>query len=415
MDVINSILLVLAYQINADIIGAIDVCSKILSSLLSTTMNALKESKTSSISRSSSKSYTHGRIRSVSAHSSQLGVIKSENLGHTENRENKMPHSVKPDSLYNSLNSKLPIYVSNATVNNVTNRNAQKHVSDFGPVFSYADINSNDILLPSPRAESQNSSCVTTWDSAIGRAGLGGKSGRVIERLMGENDMLKRDLKIERLRAEEQKQAVKMAEGRMEALSAEYEGKLHDAVVNKTLLKRKERQLADLRQQVEIEKTKANAAVESEKRWKEEIEKVESKAKRDVEEAQNHAAMMEARNNTMTNHWKEQSLEVNRAVAKLSKEIGDIVLDRKQDDERLNTLQGLCDQQATQFSKIVQERDAILKVYEEYKATQEKALQNIKILARNQEEESERVVTETTKTLHELKWALGLKKNERNQ
>ncbi|RKF63771.1 hypothetical protein OnM2_023045 [Erysiphe neolycopersici] len=377
-------------------------------------MNALKESNTSSISKSSTKSYTNGRSRSVSNHSSQPVVILPENLGHTENRENTMPHSTRPDTLYNASNSKLPIYVSNATVFNGTNRNSQKHVSDFGPVLSYSGINNNDVHLSSPRGETFTSSSVTQWDSAIGRAGLGGKSGRVIERLMGDNDMLKRDLKIERLRAEEHKQALKMAEGRMEALSAEYEGKLHDAAINKTLLKRKERQLADLRQQVEIEKNKANTAVESEKRWKEEIEKVESKAKRDVEEAQNYAAMMEARNNTMTSHWKDQSLEVNRAVTKLSKEIGDIVFERKQDDERLNTLQGLCDQQATQLSKIVQERDAISKVYEEYKVTQEEVLQSIKREAKKQEKESEYVIAEATKTLHKLKWALGLKKNERN-
>ncbi|KAI6246639.1 hypothetical protein HI914_05153 [Erysiphe necator] len=378
-------------------------------------MNVLKESNNSPVSNSTTQNLISGIKRSVSSHSSPLGAVISENLDHSENRGNSMPHSTRPDSLFNSSNSKLPIYVSNATIFNGMSRNAQKHVSDFGPMLSYSGTNNNDAHLTSPSMDSYSASSVTSWNSAIGRAGLGGKSGRVIERLMGDNDMLKRDLKIERLRAEEHKQAVKLAEGRMEALSAEYEGKLHDAAINKTLLKRKERQLADLRQQIEIEKNKAIAAVESERKWKEEIEKVESKAKRDIEDALNYAAMMEARNNTMTNHWKDQGLEVNRAVAKLSKEIEDIVLERKQDDERLNTLQGLCDQQATQFSEIVRERDEISKVYEEYKSTQEEALRDIKRLSRKQREESERVIAETTKTLNELKWALGLKMNERKK
>src|SRR5580700_5788764 len=48
------------------------------------------------------------------------------------------------------------------------------------------------------------------WSSAVGKANLG-KSGRVIDRLMSENDMLKRDLQIAKFKVEESKQDVKMA------------------------------------------------------------------------------------------------------------------------------------------------------------------------------------------------------------
>lgn len=293
--------------------------------------------------------------------------------------------------------------------------NAQKQVStEFGPTVAFAGSNNNlNNLSSSEEKLSSSGSSISQWNSAVGRAGLGGKSGRVIERLMGDNDMLKRDLKIERLRAEEQRQAVKLAEGKMEALVAEYDSKLHDAAINKTLLKRKERQLADLLLQIESEKTKANIAIESEKVWKEEIEKVENEAKRDVEDAMSYASMMEARNNTMANHWRDQGLEVNQTVAQISKDIQDIIVERKQDDERLNMLQNLCDQQATQLAGIVEERNAIANKYEEYKHNQEEILRDIKESAKKQEEKSERLLAETLEALNELKWALGVKKSQR--
>ena len=103
---------------------------------------------------------------------------------------------------------------------------------------------------------------------------------------MGENDMLKRDINIERLRAEESRQAVKMAEGKMEALTAEYDGKLHDAAINKTLLKRRERQLSDLKAQIEGERQRADSAVEREKMWRHELEKVQEECKRKVAESE---------------------------------------------------------------------------------------------------------------------------------
>jgi chromosome segregation ATPase len=228
---------------------------------------------------------------------------------------------------------------------------------------------------------------------------------------MGENDMLKRDLNIERLRAEESRQAVKMAEGKMEALTAEYDGKLHDAAINKTLLKRRERQLSDLKAQVEGERQRADMAVERERGWREELERVQEERKQKVEEAQTFAALMEGRNKTLTSHWTEQGVEVDRTVTKLSKEIESIVEERKNDDRKMNMLQGLCDQQAELLSSLEREKQGIKMAFEQYKREQEESLRDIKERARQQEAANEAALMETHKVLGELKWALGVKKN----
>ncbi|PMD41679.1 hypothetical protein L207DRAFT_330476 [Hyaloscypha variabilis F] len=250
----------------------------------------------------------------------------------------------------------------------------------------------------------------TQWSSAVGRANLG-KSGRVIERLMGENDMLKRDLNLERLRAEESRQAVKMAEGKMEALTAEYDGKLHDAAINKTLLKRRERQLSDLKAQIEGERQRADSAVEREKTWRIELEKVQEECKRKVEEAQTFAALMEGRNKALTSHWKDQGVEVDRTVTKLSKEIESIVEERRNDDRKMNMLQGLCDQQAELLGSLEREKQGIQMAFERYKKEQEESLQGIKERAQQQEAANEATLRESQKVLGELKWALAVKKN----
>jgi chromosome segregation ATPase len=233
----------------------------------------------------------------------------------------------------------------------------------------------------------------------------------VIERLMGENDMLKRDLNLERLRAEESRQAVKMAEGKMEALTAEYDGKLHDAAINKTLLKRRERQLSDLKAQIEGERQRADVAVERERTWREELERVQEECKRKVEEAQTFAALMEGRNKAMTSHWKEQGVEVDRTVTKLNAEIESIVEERKNDDMKMNMLQGLCDQQAELLGSLEREKQGIEMAFENYKREQEESLRDIKERARQQEAANEAALQETHKVLGELKWALGVKKN----
>ena len=223
--------------------------------------------------------------------------------------------------------------------------------------------------------------------------------------------MLKRDLNLERLRAEESKQAVKMTEGRMEALSGEYEGRLHDAAITKTLLKRRERQLAELKGQIDGEKARANAAVERERGWKEVMEQTAAESKAKVEEAQTFAALMEGRNKTMANHWKEQGAEVSRTVGTLGKEIESLVLERRADDERMTMLQELCDQQAEQLDVLAQQKADIAAHFEAYRKEQEDALRAIKERAVAQERANELALEETQRVLGELKWALGVKWN----
>lgn len=230
---------------------------------------------------------------------------------------------------------------------------------------------------------------------------------------MGENDMLKREVNIERLKAAESKEGVKMAEGKMEALQTEYETKLHDAAVNKTLLKRRERQLTDLKSQVEAEKARADKAIESERVWKEQMERVEQEAKAKVDEAQTFASLMEGRNRTLEGHWKDQSSQVDSRVEKMKKTITGVVEERRKDDERMNMLQGLCEQQAKELAKLRAEKEGISEAFEKYKRIQDEGLAGTKNKLLKQERDNDVILKESARVLGELKWALNVKQNVR--
>jgi hypothetical protein len=227
---------------------------------------------------------------------------------------------------------------------------------------------------------------------------------------MGENDMLKRDLNIERLRAEESNRAAKIAEAKMEALISEYETRLHDVTVNKTLLKRRERQVADYEAQVESEKQRTAAAIESEREWRDAMKKCKLECRERTDEAQLYAALMEGRNTVMTSHWADQSAEVDRSVVKLGERINRIIQERKKDDTKINILKSLCDQQAEQLQRLELEKQGINDAFEAYKKQQEDMLKDIKTKAGAQEKDNEEILKESRRVLGELKWAVGIKK-----
>lgn len=251
---------------------------------------------------------------------------------------------------------------------------------------------------------------VQQWDSAVGKAALG-KTGRVINKLVSDNEALKREIKVERMKAEEFKQTAKLMEDKIERMVAEYESRLLEASVTKTLLARKERQVETLQLAVENEKKRTADALDRERTWKEEMAKSRRDASVQVDEAKMQAALMEGRYNAIASHWKDQGDEVKRRADSLHGEIAALVIQRQQDDDKINTLRDLCDQQDGNIRDLRKQKDDIGRQFEAYKEEQENILRDIKQSARSREDEQQRTLEETKRVLGELRWALNVKQN----
>ncbi|KJZ73479.1 hypothetical protein HIM_07035 [Hirsutella minnesotensis 3608] len=272
---------------------------------------------------------------------------------------------------------------------------------------------------PKGSLQPQNSSSVLSdtadpdsgqWDSTIGKAGLG-KTGRVINKLVSDNDALKRDIRIERLRAQEAKDAAKLIEDKMERMISDYESRLLEASVAKTLLTRKERQVETLTANIEQERKKAAAALAREKTWQLELDKVRSESTVQVEEATSYAQLMEGRYNAISSHWRDQGEEVKRSLSRMKGDITTIVEERKADDDKIQTLRDLCEQQNINIEELRREKEEISRLFSEYKQTQEDDLRNIRTDAKLREEEQQKLLEESRQALAKLRWALNVKEN----
>ncbi|KAB5530445.1 hypothetical protein GE09DRAFT_1041408 [Coniochaeta sp. 2T2.1] len=248
------------------------------------------------------------------------------------------------------------------------------------------------------------------WDSTIGKAGLG-KTGRVINKLVSDNESLKRQVTISSLKYDEARQKSQLLEDKMERMAQEHESRLLEANVTKSLLARKERQVESLSAAVDAEKKRAKAALEREKVWKEEMERVTADAKKEVEDAKALAAMMEGRYNAIASHWSGQGSAVEKAVAQAKAEILSLAEERKRDDEKIQTLREVCDQQDGNIRELTRQKEEIANLFEAYKAEQENALKDIKENAARRETEQEKQLKEGREMLDKLKWSLGVKNN----
>ncbi|KAK0389539.1 hypothetical protein NLU13_3114 [Sarocladium strictum] len=277
----------------------------------------------------------------------------------------------------------------------------------------------NGLRTLDPAASPQNDSSMLSesneapdgqWDSTIGKAGLG-KTGRVINKLVSDNDALKREIKIEQLKAEEAKQAARLIEDKMERMVNDYESRLLEANVTKTLLARKERQVETLTATVEAEKKRTAEALQREKNWRDELDKVRKDTEIQIDEATGYAQLMEGRYNAISSHWRDQGDQVKRAVSGMKNEIETLNEERRSDDDKIQTLRDLCEQQDSNIQQLRREKEDIARKFEEYKQAQEDGLRDIKINAARREAEQERILEESREALAKLKWALNVKQN----
>ncbi|KAI3332180.1 hypothetical protein HD806DRAFT_518973 [Xylariaceae sp. AK1471] len=324
------------------------------------------------------------------------------------------PSSSQPQQASSPSTSRLKPKSSNPVLMRSYNAGSQMSSSDAIPRGKENGAD-NSIYLPVPDTSLGDEQVSARegspqWDSTIGKAGLG-KTGRVINKLVSDNEILKRDLKIERLKAEESKQAAKLVEDKMERMISDYESRLLEANVTKTLLSRKERQVEHLQSAVELEKKRTADAQGRERTWREEMESTRRDAKVKVEEASAHAALMEGRYNAISSHWRDQGEEVKLAVTTMNRRIQSVVDERLKDDEKINVLRDLCDQQDGNIRDLRRQKDEISQQFEAYKREQEDALRAIKENACKREEEQQRTIEETKQVLGQLRWALNVKRN----
>jgi hypothetical protein len=96
-------------------------------------------------------------------------------------------------------------------------------------------------------------------------------------------------------------------------------------------------------------------------------------------------------------------------MGKMKEEVKGLVVERKKDDEKIETLRELCDQQDGNIRELRTQKEAIEVQFERYKAEQEEGLREIKRKADEREREQERTLAEAREVLDKLKWALSVK------
>lgn len=252
-------------------------------------------------------------------------------------------------------------------------------------------------------SDSSPSSESNQWSSAIGHASTG-KSGRVIERLQGDIDRLRREKQVLKVRHEEAEKATENLATRNQYLqdrNSNYE-QSHEANVRQ--IARKERQLEDLREELRKEKLKtakaenqAEVAASNEEIWRDQASQAKSLA---AQRESEYDTIVACRKNDYERH--QQGLD------KIKSNFS--VLLRRQDDdlEKQKKLEIIAEQQRQTISQLEDLTRKLTSNFKAYRSEIDAAIADLREKASSNDSAMNRKLEEMSEVTGQMRWVLNV-------
>lgn len=262
-------------------------------------------------------------------------------------------------------------------------------------------------LLSSSPAEDDMSGFNRTISSAT-TTGTAGKSGRVIEKLMAENDRLRRELKVETTARDEERKAKEALRQQRDNLQSTNDNLILQSNIDRGVLARKERKIEELKTQKDQEAALRQTAEGGLRIAQREADE----AVHDLKAQLSNEAMERKRAENQYEVLKESLKKIEQnyktKVDKLRNEIEEYMRLRENDAEVLRRLEVTREQQQQELGKMrVAKTKITQQCTETLKATEEQ-LSEIRTIAKEKEEEMTKTVEEARETFHKMRHIIGV-------
>lgn len=251
------------------------------------------------------------------------------------------------------------------------------------------------------------------WSAAIGRAATG-KSGRVIEKLMGENDRLQREKNLAIVKLEEEVKRGESARLALEGLQVSNEtlASIHES--DNIQMTRKDRKIEHLRADLQSEQIRREKAEKETRETRREREEVVEKLRRDAAEDREEARRTAAQYEILANSWKTLEDKYERQTQKLKADLNDIRIEIDGDKRKMTELDIVIEQLTHELAKVAQVRDKLLMGFQAYKKEQESGLQEIQEKAEKNNSANEELHEQMNGVLGQMKHIVNVKRDSRD-
>ena len=250
-----------------------------------------------------------------------------------------------------------------------------------------------------------------TWSSAVGHATTAGKSGRVIERLMTDNDKLKRDLNAQVIKCQELEKSLQTFKPQIEALRQENDNLSHARDVDSSLISRRDRKIEELKADLATERQRREKAESLARQREREKDEIEEQSRREVQSmtestkhATLHAEILE------TSH-RQLGTEYRARAEAWKKDLSTLAEGREQDRQKLARLDVVADQMRQELERSRKLNGEISESWERYREANDQQLQGLVDEGKKENDRTRKLSMEMDQVVNQMRWVMGVKEN----
>jgi hypothetical protein len=248
------------------------------------------------------------------------------------------------------------------------------------------------------------------WSAAVGRATTG-KSGRVIEKLMGDNDRLQREKTLATVKLEEEIKRSESARSALESLQVSNSNlvSIHDT--DKTFLARKERRIEELRTELGAERSRREKAERDTWESRRERDNVVERLRKDAAEDKQQAQKAISQYDVLSRSWKSMEEGYEKQIDKVRADTKGLQREIEGDKRKLAQLEVILEQLAQEGDKSRKIKEKLSSDLRAYKVEQETGIQGIRKRAELNSTAHDRTLEQMQAVLGEMKYVVNLKKD----
>lgn len=248
------------------------------------------------------------------------------------------------------------------------------------------------------------------WSSAVGRATTG-KSGRVIERLMADNDRLRREKNLVEVRLEEEAKRSDSARSAMEGLRSTNENltSIHES--DKSLVGKRDRKLEEMKLELEAERQRREKAETETKDTRRERDEAVGGLKKEFIVAKEQAQRATTQYDVISKSFRSLDDNYSRQVRKLKAEMKLLEDDLAADKQNLASIHTVMEHYRNESERAQDAKDRLKETFEAYKNEAEQGMKSIREEAERNAAINDRTQQEMQQVMGEMRYVISVKQN----
>jgi hypothetical protein len=227
---------------------------------------------------------------------------------------------------------------------------------------------------------------------------------------MAENDRLRRELKVESHKREEEQKRGEFARGKMESLQTTNDHLVQGREVDRAALARRDRKLEELKADLDAERSRRIEAVSQLRIVQKESEQSIHDMRQIVKEETERAKRATSQYEVLSASWRQLDEGYRKKTERLKKDLVLLEQERKDDKGRLERLEVTIEQQRQELDKMKAARDGSVQEFQAYKEESEASTRGLRETAERNEKANTEALEETMRVLGQMRHIINVKK-----